>query len=164
MFLGLVFAITGKKIGIIIPNPIFYLLMILAGVCFLIYFLIYFFDVQKILPKITFLHKLDDAFDLFKNKNKGQIIKCLLISVLSESFWILQIWFIGWKFGANLSFLSVFVFIPIISMILVLPISIGGFGAREQLYLFFFSQVGSSDESILLKNFKILRLSSITNL
>lgn len=150
MFLGLISAIVGRKIGLIIPDYIFYLLIILTSVCFLIYMAIYFFDMSKLLPKITFLHRLDDAFTLLKNKNKGQILKCLLMSMLSETIWILQIWFVGWKFGANFTMLSVFVFIPIISMILVLPISIGGFGAREQLYLFFFSQVGSSNESILL--------------
>jgi len=148
MLLGLVSAIFGKKNGLNIPNYVFYLLIILTFVCFLIYLIIYFFDVSKMLPKITFLHRLDDAFDLLKNKR--QIFKCLLISLLSEMIWILQIWFAGYVFGANLGLLSVFVFTPIISMILVLPISIGGFGAREQLFLFFFSQVGSSNESILL--------------
>lgn len=150
MFLGLISAIIGKKIGLIIPDYVFCLLIILTVICFLTYGLIYFFDMSKLLPKNKLLHKLDDVFELLKDKNKGQIAKCLLVSVLSETFWILQIWFIGWKFGANLGMLAFFVFIPIISMILILPISIGGFGAREQLYLFFFSQMGSSNESILL--------------
>jgi len=150
MFLGMISAIVGRKVGLIIPDYVFYLLIILTAMCFVAYIIISFFDISKITRKIKFLQKLDDAFSLLKNKNKGQIFKCLLVSVISESFWILQMWFIGWKLGANLSVLAVFVFIPIISMILVLPISIGGFGAREQLYLFFFSQVGSSNESILL--------------
>ncbi len=150
MFLGLISAMVGKNKGLVIPDYVFYMLVILTIVCFIIYVIIYFFDVSKLLPKITFLHKLDDAFDLLKNRNKGQIVKSIFISILSETFWILQMWFVGWKFGANLGILAVFVFIPIISMILILPISIGGFGAREQLYLFFFSQVGSSNESILL--------------
>ena len=150
VFLGLISAIVGKKNALIIPDYIFYLLVILAIICFLIYVAIYFFDMSKLLPKITFLHRLDDAFDLLKNKNKGQIVKCLLISLLSEIIWILQMWFVSFIFGANLGVLAIFVFMPIISTILVLPISIGGFGAREQLFLFFFSQIGSSNESILL--------------
>ncbi len=150
MFLGLISAIVGKKMGLIIPDYVFYLLIILTAICILSYIIISFFDISKITQKIKFLQKFSDAFDLLKGKNRGQIFKCLLISAISESFWILQMWFVGWKFGTNLGLLPVFVFIPIISMILVLPISIGGFGAREQLYLFFFSQVGSSNESILL--------------
>jgi hypothetical protein len=106
--------------------------------------------VSKFLSKIKFLNKINDAVDLLKDKNKSQITKCLLISILSETLWILQIWFIGRQFGTNVGILSVFVFIPIISVILLLPISIGGFGAREQLYLFFFLQAGGTTESILL--------------
>jgi glycosyltransferase 2 family protein len=150
ILLGLISIIVGKKTGLIIPNYVFYLSIILNLTCFLIYLIIYFFDVSKFLPKAAFLHKLDDAFDLLKNKNKGQIIKCVLVSITSELTWILQMWFVGWEFGTGLGMLSIFVFMPIISMILVLPISVAGFGAREQLFLFFFSQVGSSSESILL--------------
>lgn len=150
MFLGMISAIVGRKVGLIIPNYIFYLLIILTTICVLVYLIISFFDVSKLLPKIKILQKLDDAFELLRGKNKGQIFKCLLIAAISESFWILQMWFVSWKFGTNIGVLPIFVFIPIISMILILPISIGGFGAREQLYLFFFSQVSSSNESILL--------------
>ncbi len=150
IFLGLIMAIIGKRTGLILPDYVFYLLIILAVVCFLFYVIIYFFNISKFLSKIKFLNKINDAFDLLKNKNKSQITKCLLISILSETLWILQIWFIGRQFGTNVGILSVFIFIPIISVILLLPISIGGFGAREQLYLFFFLQVGGTTESILL--------------
>jgi uncharacterized protein (TIRG00374 family) len=150
MLIGFVSLIIGRSNGLLISDYIFYLFVILMMVCVFIYVLIYFFDISKLLNKITFLHKFDAAFDFLKDKNKRQITKCLLVSILSEFAWLCQTWLIGWKFGTNLSFLSIFVFIPIISIILILPISIGGFGAREQLYLFFFSQIGSSNESILL--------------
>jgi hypothetical protein len=150
MFLALLSAILSRKKGLIIPDYIFYLLVILTIICLLIYLIIYFFDVSKLFPKITFLHKLDNAFDTLTNENKKQIIKCLLISLASETIWILQAWFVSWKFGVGLNIFSIFTFMTIISIILVLPISIGGFGAREQLFLFFFSQIGSSNESILL--------------
>ncbi|MDD2482657.1 MAG: lysylphosphatidylglycerol synthase transmembrane domain-containing protein [Candidatus Shapirobacteria bacterium] len=153
IILGLIAGIVGKTKGLIIPEIIFYLSIILNVVCGVVYFIIYFFDVSKLWPKFTLLHKLDDAFELIKNKNKVQIIKCLLISLLSEITWILQIWFVGRQFGINLSLLAVFVFIPIISLILVLPISVGGFGAREQLYLFFFSQFGSNESILLMSTF-----------
>jgi uncharacterized membrane protein YbhN (UPF0104 family) len=150
MTLGLISVIVGRRMGLLIPDYIFYLLIALTLACLSVYIIIYFFDVSKLLPKFTFLKKLDDAFELIKNKNKSQIIKCLLISIVSETIWILQMWWVSWQFGANVGILAIFIFIPIISIILILPISIAGFGAREQLYLFFFSQVGGSNESILL--------------
>jgi len=152
IFLGLVSAIIGKNQGLVVPEMIFYLLIVLNVICLIIYVIIYFFDASKLLPRFTWLQKLDEAFELFK-ENKIQIIKCFLVSILSEMFWILQIWFVGRQFGVGLSFLAVFTFIPVISLILVLPISIGGFGPREQLYLLFFSQFGRSESILLMSTF-----------
>ena len=150
MLIGFVSLIVGRGRGLVIPDYIFYIFLVLAVMCVLAYVIIYFFDITKILPKFTFLHKFDVAFDVLNGENKKQIIKCLLVSILSEFAWLWQVWFVGWKFGININFLSILIFIPIIAVILLLPISVGGFGAREQLYLFFFSQAGSSNESILL--------------
>jgi len=152
IFLGLVSAVIGKNQGLMVPEMIFYLLIILNVFCLVVYVIIYFFDTSKLLPRFTWLQKIDEAFELFK-ENKIQIIKCFLVSVFSEMFWILQIWFVGRQFGVGLSFLAVFTFIPIISLILVLPISIGGFGAREQLYLLFFSQFGRPESILLMSTF-----------
>jgi hypothetical protein len=88
--------------------------------------------------------------ELIDEENKFQILKSLLFCLVSEFFWIVQLWFISWYFGTNLSIWSIFIFLPIISMILVLPISFAGFGAREQLYLLFFTGLAASTESILL--------------
>lgn len=148
--MGLFSSIIGRSKGLIIPDYIFYLFIVLTTFCLTVYVVIYFFDVSKILPKFRFLKKLDEAFEIFKGKNKTQMVKCLVMSLFSELIWMMQIWLVGWKFGVGIDILSILVFVPIISIILVLPISIGGFGAREQLYLFFFSQIGSSNESILL--------------
>jgi hypothetical protein len=152
IFLGLVSAIIGKNQGLMVPEMIFYLLIILNVSCLIVYIIIYFFDASKLLPRFIWLQKLDEAFELFK-ENKIQITKCFLVSIFSEMFWILQIWFVGRQFGVDLSFLAVFTFIPVISLILVLPISIGGFGAREQLYLLFFSQFGGSESILLMLTF-----------
>ena len=53
-------------------------------------------------------------------------------------------------FGLPLTLLQVFIFMPVIALILILPISVAGFGAREQLYLYFFGQLGLPVEKILL--------------
>lgn len=150
---GLISIIIGKNRGLIIPEVIFYLLFVLTIACLVIYFIVYYFDVSKLFPKFTLLHKLDDAFELFKGKNMMQVVKCLLVSVLSEIFWMLQIWWLGNIFGASLSFLTVFIFIPITSMILILPISVGGFGAREELYLLFLAKYGTGESILLLSTF-----------
>jgi hypothetical protein len=63
---------------------------------------------------------------------------------------MLPTWFYSLIFGVGISIVQVYLFVPIISLILVLPISVAGFGARENLFLYFFSQLGFADEKILL--------------
>lgn len=126
--------------------------LIFAGLtigCILFYVALVFFDLTKIW-KIKWLSKFQSVSELVGKSNVGQIFRGVTVSLLSEVFWIFQMWFISWYFGAGLSVMSIFIYLPIISMILILPISFAGFGAREQLYLFFFTALANSPESILL--------------
>lgn len=150
MFVGLIFIFIAKSKGILIPDMIFYVIVGLVAVCLAFYIFIYFFDVNKTIFKKKIFRRFVSMGELVNRQNLGQLVKGMLISIFSEFGWVLQIWFISWYFGANLSAFSILVYIPIISLILLLPISIAGFGAREQLYLFFFLKVGGITEGILL--------------
>ncbi len=149
MIIGLAFIFLAKSKGIDIPNLILLLVTGIVILCLAFYIFIVFFNVDKLF-KIKFFKRFSKIAELVKKDNLKQIFKGIGMSLFTEAGWVLQIWFISWYFGANLSVLYILIFIPIISLILVLPISIAGFGAREQLYLFFFSQIGASSESILL--------------
>lgn len=117
--------------------------------CVIFYIAIVFFDVSKIF-KFKWFKKIKNISELVSKDNLGQIWKSILVSLVGDIFWVFQLWFIGWYFGTNLSIMSIFIFLPIISTILVLPISIAGFGAREQLFLLFFGPMATSNESVLL--------------
>lgn len=117
--------------------------------CLIFYLSLFFFDWSKVW-KFKFLKRFENLSELVEKGNIGQIFKSLGVSLLSECFWIFQMWFIGWYFNTGLSIVSIFVFLPIISMILALPISFAGFGAREQLYILFFGGLASSSVSVLL--------------
>lgn len=148
--LALISVIIGKILKISFPDFIFWLFLGLSiGVIFF-YIAIFSFDVEKIIKKYPLLEKLNEIVSLLKKGNKRRIILSLLVSFLSEFTWIIQTWFVSDFFHAGFSMISVFVFVPIIALVLVLPISFAGFGAREQLYLFFFSQIGIASEKTLL--------------
>jgi uncharacterized membrane protein YbhN (UPF0104 family) len=149
MLIGFIMILIASSQGTQIPFFIILMFAGLLGGCLIFYIAIIFFDVHKLF-KFKWFKKFENIGELIKKDNLGQIGKAVLTSVLSEGFWIIQMWFISWYFGANLSVLSIFIFMPIISIILILPISIAGFGAREQLFLFFFAGLASSNESILL--------------
>lgn len=103
---------------------------------------------NKLFKKINYFNNIKEVNSLLKNKNR--IIKCVLIGLVTESLWLLPVWFISNVFNSGFSLLSVYVFYPLITTVLILPISFSGFGAREQLYLYFFGQLGLVDEKILL--------------
>jgi glycosyltransferase 2 family protein len=134
-----------------IPLWIKVLFLVLFVVCLIFYLLLFFGNLSKLkLWSLKLLNRIKSVTELIHEENKVQILKSLMLCLVSEFFWILQVWFISWYFGAGLSVWSIFIFLPIISMILVLPISFAGFGAREQLYLLFFTALATSAESILL--------------
>jgi hypothetical protein len=145
----MIMILVANRQGIQIPFLIILIFIGLFTVCLIFYIAIIFFNVEKLF-KYKIFKRLENIGELVRKENLGQIRKAIFISAVSELIWIIQMWFISSYFGANLSIISIFVFMPIIAMILILPISIGGFGAREQLFLFFFASRVSSPESILL--------------
>ncbi|MEM6255890.1 MAG: lysylphosphatidylglycerol synthase transmembrane domain-containing protein [Cyanobacteria bacterium P01_D01_bin.156] len=54
------------------------------------------------------------------------------------------------QLGVTVSFLALLVFIPIVVVITLLPISLGGLGLKEGLWIYLFSRVGLSAEDALL--------------
>ncbi len=149
VFLGFIMIFVAGIKGVEIPVIIRIMFLGLFIGCLLFYILVIFFDVRKIL-RFKWLKKFGEIVDLVDKNNLGQILKSLGISLVSDMFWIGQVWFIGWYFGTNLSVISILIFLPVISTILTLPISFAGFGAREQLFLYFFVTGTTSGESVLL--------------
>ncbi len=154
IFLAFASATMGRLLHFNFPNYLFWLFGLLSLGVIVFYVLVFTVDLEGILDifikRIKIFEKLKDIISLLKHGNQRKIIICLLISFVSEFIWILQVWFVSNMFHAGFTVLSVFIFLPIIALILVLPISIAGFGARESLYLLFFSQIAASDEKILL--------------
>jgi hypothetical protein len=111
---------------------------------------IWLIDFNKLLGKYKIMGRVLTVINLFKDENIFQIIKALLISLVSEPIWQIPFWFYSRIFSAGISLGQILIFMPIISLILVLPISMAGFGARENLFLFFFGPFGYLSEKILL--------------
>ncbi|MEI8067871.1 MAG: lysylphosphatidylglycerol synthase transmembrane domain-containing protein [Candidatus Shapirobacteria bacterium] len=153
MFAAFVATGLGLLLKFQFPTYLFYLFGIVSLGIVLFYVLVFNFDFEKLLVKFSkykIVSKLHEVIDLVKNSNVDNIFKCLGISFITELLWVSQVWFVSNIFHAGFTILSVFIFLPIIAIILILPISVAGFGAREQLYLIFFAQVAVSNEKILL--------------
>ncbi|MEM9482193.1 MAG: lysylphosphatidylglycerol synthase transmembrane domain-containing protein [Cyanobacteria bacterium P01_F01_bin.116] len=68
------------------------------------------------------------------------------------------------QLGISISFLELLVFIPIIVVVTMLPISLGGIGLKEGLWVYLFTRVGQSAEEALLLSLTIMVLSWLLSL
>lgn len=114
-----------------------------------------------------FIGKLHREIHIFRNQKK-MIIKSIFLSLLIQIFSPIIFYIIARALGANTGIIYFFVFIPIISAITLLPISIGGLGLRDATTIFFFAKAGlTKDLSLamsLLSFFFIVVYSSIGGL
>lgn len=149
VFFGFVSQFFATRLGVTIPSVIRLIFLVAFVGCLLFYGLV-FVGKADFLFKNKWLTKIKDIGELVNIENSKQILKSLAVSLVSDCMWVWQMWLISQYFGSNLSFLKILIFLPVISTILILPISIAGFGAREQLYLYFFVNQATSPESIFL--------------
>lgn len=102
----------------------------------------------KIITKIiAFLDREDilknmyDTFHIYRY-HKRESIEILALSLLAQVIAILYYPLIAYSFGLDVPLVYFLVVIPIITVILMLPISISGIGVREGAFIFFFKNFG----------------------
>jgi uncharacterized protein (TIRG00374 family) len=102
---------------------------------------------------VRLISKVQDfIFHLFENlqslkKNKKILIYCLIISLTYHSFTILNGYVAAWALNITVSIYSLFVFIPIILLISLVPISINGIGVMEGAFVICLTQTGISESA-----------------
>lgn len=91
--------------------------------------------VRTIITATTNMQMIKKSFPfLFAISILTQISRCIMFFCLYKSF------------GSALNFIYFLVFIPILFIILMLPISFGGLGVREASLIFFFNTIGVTNE------------------
>ena len=90
---------------------------------------------------------LSDFYGYFDFYEKKVLFKGLLYSFLVQSLVTLQVFALSRGFGHQVPLLYFFVFIPVITTLAVLPISISGFGIREASFVVLFGALGMSPEA-----------------
>lgn len=142
-------SLIGLKMGIEFPLYLIYIFALLFLGTIVFYVLVYSLDLVTFISKIPVVKRLVPLVELLKKENKTRVFKCLGIALITEFAWFTPIWFISLVVGAGMSLVSIYIVLPVVTLVLLLPISIAGFGAREQLFLLFFVQMGLNPEKIL---------------
>lgn len=125
-------------------------LALLAG--WMIFFNILFMRrFRSLFESIPFVNRISDKLrDIYLalyyiQQDRRLFRKAITVSALVEIFEILSVLMLSYAIGDRIDPIFFFLFLPIVWVILVIPIAIGGLGLREAVFVFFFTQVGMSD-------------------
>ncbi|MDD5622906.1 MAG: lysylphosphatidylglycerol synthase transmembrane domain-containing protein [Actinomycetota bacterium] len=156
LFLG--FTAIGHQ-SIIVPIIIFFVVTLILALLIINPSL---FRLGKITRKFRFMRKIADKLSNFYNtlvsfkKYKVVLIEVLAFSFLLQFSVILNYWLASMALGINLS-LTAFIFIvPVVAVIAMLPISIGGIGLRENSLVIIMVAMGVNNEKAALCSLLIL--------
>ena len=87
------------------------------------------------------LRSLHEEIHIFKN-NKKTILRNIFLSVLIQITSPFGLYIVALSLGLKVSFLYFLIFFPIIGVITLLPISLGGLGFKDWLTVSFFATIG----------------------
>ena len=92
---------------------------------------------------------VSDFYDYFHRAigNRPAILKAYLLSLIIQGLTVLMVYSIGRGIGQQLSFTALFVFVPLISIITMVPLSISGLGVRESAFVVLFGLTGVSPQA-----------------
>jgi len=85
----------------------------------------------------------------------------LALSLLSHLTTILAAWLIALALHVHVGIGHFFVYVPLIVVLSMIPVSINGIGLRESGYVFFFTKVGVSAESAMAMSLVFLALTLV---
>jgi uncharacterized protein (TIRG00374 family) len=89
--------------------------------------------------------------------------KAFLVSLLFNVLLIAMNVLIALSLGAHLSLWYFMLFVPITSLVLILPISLGGLGVREGTYVMLFTQAGMSNRVAFSMSLLVFALGTVMN-
>jgi hypothetical protein len=153
-FVGVALAssVVGKYLGVSYPTYLLYVFGCLFLAVMMVYLLVYSGGLVERLgwfKKYRWTNKLFEVVVLLKALGVRRLSWGIFLGILSQFAWIFPIWWWSLIIRAGISLVSVMVIGPMVGLLLVLPISLAGFGARENLYLYFWGTMGILPEKIL---------------
>jgi len=93
-----------------------------------------------------FVDKIRRLYKTFRRYDTPSIVKALVISLIFNVTLVLSNYFVGLALGVRISLLYYWVFVPITSVVTMIPISLNGLGVREIGYVTLFTQTGVPQE------------------
>ena len=99
--------------------------------------------------------------------NRRSIVLALLLSLLIQFLTVVMVWFAALAIDIDAPFRIFMIFVPLINLSIMVPLTINGIGLRESLFYLLFSQIGLPMEmsvSLSLVTFSLYLLTAIPGL
>ena len=96
--------------------------------------------------RVKFVGQIYANFSLYRNKS-GVIAKALLLSAFVQFASIIAVYVLSVGLGQHTPLLAFFIYLPLIILFSMLPISISGLGVREGAFVVFFGLAGVRPEA-----------------
>jgi uncharacterized protein (TIRG00374 family) len=96
----------------------------------------------------SFYNSLHDYLE-----DKKVVIKSLILSIIYQLAWIVGVMMIGIGSGMDVSPFGYFVFLPVVMLVTMLPVSISGIGVREAAFVLLFGLGGVPASAAVLLSF-----------
>lgn len=107
---------------------------------------------QNLIARLPFSRQLEVLREAMHRHRKmdGMLGAVLLYSALIVVAFILSVMFVGMSLGINLAWYHYFLYMPLIMIMTAVPITPGGVGIMEELFLYFFSSAGDPQKVLAL--------------
>jgi glycosyltransferase 2 family protein len=113
-------------------TPLIFIVFIIGSILFIRF---------RLGSRIRFIMNMYDYFTPYIER-RHVIARALLYSVALQVIVVLSVYILARGMSIDISFLQLLVFVPLISLISLIPISISGFGLREGAYVFLLATAG----------------------
>lgn len=154
--LALVFSIYGNSL--LIDYRLIFLIFIIFILFILVFWTLYYQDIFNRIFRLSQLYKikrLDEIKDKFLYSiyiygNKPYLmLKIIGLSFLFQAIAVSCVFILAISLNIRIPIIYFYIFVPLISIIEAVPISIYGLGIRDASYVFFFTQIGLSNTQAL---------------
>lgn len=120
----------------------------------------------KLANKLPLIRRLDGTFTAFRQyrKHPKVLAYVLALSVIEQMVPMAVTYLIFMTLGIDVLLLQLFIMVPIIALAIRLPISFGGLGVQEALYVGLFALAGVSPAEAVLASLSVRVLENLTAL
>jgi len=107
-----------------------------------------FFEISLLSGLAPLYDRLSRALSAYR-RSYAALAVCFCISILVLTIGSVVNYLLSLALGGGISLLHIFLFTPLITFVLLIPISVGGIGLNQSAYVFFFNLVGVPEQKSL---------------